>query len=146
MRQVLTHLSTNRFVLKTDVHSYYDSIDHFLLLEQLAEHIEDRGILNLFWQYLTRSSEQGGLFWDYEHKHVGGVAKPFRSVPSSSRNWMIVVDGWGCFSTGSWTTSWPSALLVGVGGKEPGILSIFVQAVILSTIPEPAGACLESSK
>ncbi len=37
-----------------------------MLLEQLAEHIEDRGILNLFWQYLTRSSEQGGLFWDYE--------------------------------------------------------------------------------
>jgi len=66
VRQVMTHLPTNGFVLKTDVQSYYDSIDHFLLLEQLAEYIKDRDILNLLWQYMTRSSERGGLFWDYE--------------------------------------------------------------------------------
>jgi hypothetical protein len=37
-----------------------------LLLEQLAEHIEDQPILNLPQQYMTRSSEQGGLLRDYE--------------------------------------------------------------------------------
>ena len=49
VRQVMTHLPSNRFVLKTDVHSYYDSIDHFLLLELLAEYIKDRDIFNLLW-------------------------------------------------------------------------------------------------
>jgi RNA-directed DNA polymerase len=66
VRQLMTHLPTNRFVLKTDVHSYYDSIDHFLLLEQLAEYVKDRGILNLLCQYMSRSSERGGLFLRYK--------------------------------------------------------------------------------
>ncbi len=66
VRQVITHLPTNHFVLKTDVSSYYDSIDRFLLLEQLAEYIKDKRILNLLRQYMTRSSERGGLFWDYK--------------------------------------------------------------------------------
>jgi RNA-directed DNA polymerase len=66
VRQVKRHLPTSRFVLRTDVSSYYDSIDHFLLLERLAEYVKDRDILNLLWQYMSRSSERGGLFWDYE--------------------------------------------------------------------------------
>jgi RNA-directed DNA polymerase len=47
VRQLMTRLPTNCFVLRTDVNSYYDSIDHFLLLEQLAEYINDQDILNL---------------------------------------------------------------------------------------------------
>jgi hypothetical protein len=43
-----------------------DSIDHLLLLDQLAVHIKDRRVLNLIGQYLRRTSERGGSFWDYE--------------------------------------------------------------------------------
>jgi RNA-directed DNA polymerase len=46
--------------------SYYASIDHLLLLDQLAVHIKDRRGLNLMGQYLRRTSERGGSFWDYE--------------------------------------------------------------------------------
>ncbi len=42
VRQVWTQLAENRFVLRTDVKGYYASIDHFLLLDQLAACIEDR--------------------------------------------------------------------------------------------------------
>ncbi len=66
VRQVWARLAENRFVLRTDVKSYYASIDHFLLLDQLAEHVKDRHVLNLLSQYLRRSSERGGRFWDYE--------------------------------------------------------------------------------
>ncbi len=66
MRQVMAKLADNRFVLKTDVRSYYASIDHFLLLGQLAGYVKDRHVLNLLGQYLRRSSERGGEFWDYE--------------------------------------------------------------------------------
>ena len=41
-------------------------IDHFLLLDQLAGYVEDRHVLNLLGQYLRRSSERGGVFWDHE--------------------------------------------------------------------------------
>ncbi len=66
VRQVMVKLADNRFVLKTDVRSYYASIDHFLLLGQLAGYVKDRHVLNLLGQYLRRSSERGGEFWDYE--------------------------------------------------------------------------------
>ncbi len=66
VRQVMRQLPTNRFVLKTDVKSYYASVDRFLLLDQLAEQIRDKRVLNLLGQYLRRTTERGGMFWDYE--------------------------------------------------------------------------------
>ena len=62
VREVYEQLPRYRFVLRTDVKGYYESIDHFLLMEQLAEHIKDRFILNLLWQYLHRTVEKGGLY------------------------------------------------------------------------------------
>jgi hypothetical protein len=46
VRQVKAALATNRFVRRTDVKSYYASIDHLLLMDRLALYICDRGILN----------------------------------------------------------------------------------------------------
>jgi hypothetical protein len=66
VREVRDHLAANRFALRTDVKSYYASIDHLLLLDQLAVHVKDRRVLNLIGQYLRRTSERGGSFWDYE--------------------------------------------------------------------------------
>ncbi len=66
MRQVWARLAENRFVLRTDVKSYYASMDHFLLLDQLAVYVRDRHVLNLLGQYLRRSSERGGQFCDSE--------------------------------------------------------------------------------
>ena len=66
VREVRDHLAANRFVLRTDVKSYYASIDHLRLLDQLAVRIKDRRVLNLIGQYLRRTSERGGSFWVYE--------------------------------------------------------------------------------
>ena len=65
VRQVLRHLPHHRFVLKTDVKSYYSSIGHFLVLVQLAHYIKDPRVLNLIGQYLGRCAERGGLYWEY---------------------------------------------------------------------------------
>jgi RNA-directed DNA polymerase len=66
LREVRHHLAQNSFVLRTDVKSYYASIDHLMLLDQLAVHVRDRRLLNLLGQYLRRTSERGGSFWDFE--------------------------------------------------------------------------------
>jgi hypothetical protein len=63
---VFSRLDHNRFVLRTDVKSYYASIDHHVLLDQLAVHVTDRIVLNLLAQYLKRTSEFGGTFVSYE--------------------------------------------------------------------------------
>jgi RNA-directed DNA polymerase len=66
VRQVLAQLPQQRFVLKTDVKSYYASIDHVLLQEQLSKHIPDKGVQRLLWQYMRRCAKRGGLFYDIE--------------------------------------------------------------------------------
>ena len=65
-RQALAQLAANRFVLRTDVKSYYASIDHVLLMDRLARYVRDRIVLNLVGQYLRHTVERGGWFWDYE--------------------------------------------------------------------------------
>ncbi len=65
IRQVQAHVATHPFVFKTDVQSYYASIDHHRLLEILAKHITEPSILNLVGQYLNRRAERGGLVWEY---------------------------------------------------------------------------------
>ena len=66
VKTVEERLGENRFVLKTDVRSYYASINHELLLQRLERVIQDRGVVALVAQYLKRTSERGGLFYDFE--------------------------------------------------------------------------------
>ena len=63
VRRVMRHLGTNRFVLRTDVKSYYASIDHHLLLDRLAAHLKDKAVLNLIGQYLRRTAEVVSQGW-----------------------------------------------------------------------------------
>ncbi len=66
VRRVMARLAGNRFVLKTDVKSYYASIDHHLLLDRLAARVRDKAVLNLIGQYLRRTAERAGAFFDYD--------------------------------------------------------------------------------
>ncbi len=66
IRQVWHQLPKNRFVLKTDVKSYYASIDHTLLLGLLAKYVQDQRLLKLVENYLHRTAECGGLFWEFD--------------------------------------------------------------------------------
>ena len=52
-------------MLKTDVASYYASIDHIKLLDRLAAVIPDRDVLNLVGQMCGRVAERGGLFFEF---------------------------------------------------------------------------------
>lgn len=65
VRRVMRRLPGARFVLKTDVASYYASIDHARLLDQLAALVPDRNVLNLVGQMLCRVSEGGGLYHEF---------------------------------------------------------------------------------
>jgi RNA-directed DNA polymerase len=55
VRDVYHALTPNSHVMKSDVKSYYASIDHMLLFEILSEYITDRYVLRLLWQYLKRT-------------------------------------------------------------------------------------------
>jgi hypothetical protein len=65
VRQVMRKLASARFVLKTDVASYYASIDHVRLLDRLAAVIADRDVVNLVGQMCARTAERGGLYFEH---------------------------------------------------------------------------------
>jgi hypothetical protein len=47
------------------VKSYYESINHEILLDKLAVYVKDKRVMNLLAQYAERSVEYGGLFNDF---------------------------------------------------------------------------------
>jgi len=64
VRDVVDNLPHNEFVFRTDVKSYYASIDHGVLLNQLREHIDDQRLLDLLEQYLRRTVIDDGVYED----------------------------------------------------------------------------------
>tara|TARA_R110001592_G_scaffold298779_1_gene569600 strand:+ start:416 stop:1426 length:1011 start_codon:yes stop_codon:yes gene_type:complete len=61
---IQSEITNNTFVFRTDVKSYYESINHEILLDKLSVYIKDKMVMNLLSQYLKRSVESGGLFKD----------------------------------------------------------------------------------
>lgn len=59
-------LAGNTFVFRTDVRSYYQSINQELLLDRLEKHVDDRVVMNLLSQYLKRSVDLGGVFLTHQ--------------------------------------------------------------------------------
>lgn len=66
VREAIKVMPRYRFFCKTDVRSYYDSIDHYTLLMQLHKHIWDRTLIGYLWQFLNRCVEWGGLYQDIQ--------------------------------------------------------------------------------
>ena len=62
VRFVHEHLAANTFVFRTDVKSYYASIDHDILLGLLEQAVPDRRVLDLLRQYVRRTIYDGGLY------------------------------------------------------------------------------------
>ena len=50
------------FIFRTDVKSYYDSIDHHILITKLGELVKDARIISFVWKFLNRVVEYHGRF------------------------------------------------------------------------------------
>ena len=66
VRYIAAARTTNSFVFRTDVKSYYASIDHEILIGILAEYVADAGVLNLLTQSVQHTIYEGGLYEDVE--------------------------------------------------------------------------------
>lgn len=64
VRDVFHYLAPDSHVMKSDVKSYYASIDHMLLFDGLSKYITDKYVLRLLWQYLKRSVCYGESYRD----------------------------------------------------------------------------------
>jgi RNA-directed DNA polymerase len=62
VRAVHEHLKSNTFVFRTDIKSYYGSINHYILYNMLRNHVSDQRVLNLLSQYLHRTVCEDGVY------------------------------------------------------------------------------------
>jgi hypothetical protein len=89
IRHMLGALGRHRLVLKTDIHLYYASMDHDLLIDRLGRRIQDPRLLSLLSQYLRRTVERGGCYWHPPHaRHRArllAVARDGRLLPERTR-------------------------------------------------------------
>ena len=105
VRRVYEQRPNYRFVLHTDGKGYYASIDHFLLMEQLAKYIKDKFILNLLWQYLHRMVECGGFYREIKQ----GISRGCPLSPLIGAFFLTELDRHfdrtGCSMRATWMTS-----------------------------------------
>ena len=88
VRNVMAQCPQYKFFCKTDVKSYYDSIDHYTLLMKLHEHISDRRIIGYIWQFLNRCIEWGGLYQDV----TKGIARGSSLSPLLGAFYLLDLD------------------------------------------------------
>jgi hypothetical protein len=62
VRHICTRLASNQFVFRSDVKSYYASIDHAVLLNLVRDSIDDPLLLDLVAQYLHRTVDENCLY------------------------------------------------------------------------------------
>jgi hypothetical protein len=62
VRSVAENLDEYTYVFRTDVKSYYDSIDHHILISKLGELVKDDRIHGFVWKYLNRVVEWNGVY------------------------------------------------------------------------------------
>jgi hypothetical protein len=60
LRQVADQVGGDDYFYRTDVKSYYASINHGLLMAQVEQYVQDPLVLSLLWGYLKRVVNQGG--------------------------------------------------------------------------------------
>lgn len=62
VRHIFSRLPGNRFVFRSDVESYYASINHSVLLALVRGRVDDRRIMDLVAQYLHRTVDENCLY------------------------------------------------------------------------------------
>ena len=88
MRELIKLYPEHSFFFKTDVRSYYDSIDHFILYMKLYDYISGSTIRGYVWQFLKRRVEWGGLYKDIER----GIPKGASLSPLLGAFYLLDLD------------------------------------------------------
>lgn len=88
VQEVLRNYPHYRFFCKTDVESYYDSIDHLTLILKLYNPIRDRTIIGYVWQFLNRCVEWGGHYEDVRR----GIPRGASLSPLSGAFYLLDLD------------------------------------------------------
>jgi RNA-directed DNA polymerase len=63
IRHVKDNLAKNKFVFNTDIKSYYQSINHNMLIQEIDKLILDKQVVNLIENSVRRTNVYGEVYW-----------------------------------------------------------------------------------
>ena len=69
--EIQLHLGDYQYACKTDVRGYYESIDQYLLMDMINDHIQAPDLRHYLYQVIRRCVEFGGEYRDIE----GGISR-----------------------------------------------------------------------
>ena len=98
VRHITKQLKDNSFVFRSDIKSYYASIDHHVLMEQLHSHINDARVITLIWDYLNRTVQFGRLYRDIKR----GISLGCPISPLIGALYLKLMDDWIVLSPNRW--------------------------------------------
>lgn len=97
LREVKNNLLRYPFVIKSDVKSYYASIDHGIMMEKLHGVVRNKEVLRLIYQFLKRTVTFGGNYWTIERGiSLGSPLSPLLGA-LYLRDLDERIKGTGCF-------------------------------------------------
>ena len=88
VNEVLKQYPQYKFFCKTDVKSYYESIEHYILVTKLHRFILERRIIWYVWQFLRRTVEWGGLYEEQKK----GIARGSSLSPLLGAFYLLDLD------------------------------------------------------
>jgi RNA-directed DNA polymerase len=84
------HLNDYLFVCKTDVKSFYESIDQYLLMEMISDSVLDSDLRNYLYQIIHRCVEYGGEYKDIDN----GISRGCPLSPNLGALYLKALDDW----------------------------------------------------
>ncbi|HBM17138.1 MAG TPA: hypothetical protein DD381_12470 [Lentisphaeria bacterium] len=100
VREVALKITSYKYVIKTDIRSYYASINHEILMEMLGVYIKDKVLLSLIYKFLKRTTYfEGYYIANNEHRGIS------RSNPLSvllGSLYLKSIDEYFSAKTGAW--------------------------------------------
>jgi RNA-directed DNA polymerase len=64
IRHVKDSLAKSKFVFKTDIKSYYKSINYNMLIQEIDKLVPDKQVVNLIENSVRRTNVYGEVYWD----------------------------------------------------------------------------------
>lgn len=66
-QQAITHY---HYVMRSDIKSYYDSINHRVLMDIIRTYVSNHILLTLVYKACHRTETRGGIFYEYDKKGI----------------------------------------------------------------------------
>ena len=91
VKQAKRYAQRNRFVFKTDIANFYESIDHIIMQQQMNQAVKDQRVRRLVWDSMERLHVCNG---EYRHVKTKGISRGCSLSPLMGAVYLTPLDAY----------------------------------------------------